>query len=436
MTQNKIVLATLGTHGDLHPFIAVALVLKQRGFDPVIATYPDFRADVEAAGLTFRPIRPTPQQIEIDLGMSRTEMFRAARKGPQVILTKFILPYLRQSYEDSLAAMADAQLVITNTIAFGAKLAAEKLGVPHVGVALQPYALLSAYDPPLLGNALRISKLVYSGGLHLTRAFLQIGRLIARGWARPLVRFRRQIGLPRLAAHPFFEGQFVGVGAIGLYSSLLGKVQPDFPPHFVIAGFAFYDGVSAAGKHADLQTFLDSGGAPLVFTLGTSAVHDGAEFVRVALEATKQLGERAVLVLDEPQRAQRDGETPANVLITSYVPYSSLFHRAKAIVHHGGIGTTAQALRSGRPQLIAPYFVDQPDNAARVERLGVARIIPLEKWTVGRVVQELRLLISDPALLARAEEIGREVSRENGAAILADVVTQCLPKSHTAATRC
>ena len=227
----------------------------------------------------------------------------------------------------------------------------------------------------------------------------------------------------------------MGAKPIGLYSRLLGDVQPDFPAGFVLAGFSFYDGKDReyAGQ-SELQSFLDCGPPPLIFTLGTSAIHDSASFVRVALEAVSQLCERAVLILDEAQRQALQAYTSDRVFISGYVQYSKFLHRAKVIVHHGGIGTIAQALKAGRPQLITPYFVDQPDNAARVQRLGVARVIPLKQWAVTTVVRELRALMADSALIARAEVIGRQISMENGAAELAAIAMQMLSSGNAGAS--
>jgi rhamnosyltransferase subunit B len=427
MRPDKIVLATFGTHGDLHPFIAVALGLRERGFNPVVATYSNYRDNVQAAGLAFHPLRPSMDQIESDLNMSRSAMLRAARKNPEIILTKFFLPYLRQSYEDALAVISDAKLVFTNSVAFGPKLAAEKLRLPHIGVVLQPYTLISAFDPPIVSNAERLSRLAYRGGIHSTRAFLQLAKFVSKKWARPIRQFRRQIGLPATSLNPFFEGQFTGARALGLYSHLLGEVQPDFPPGFVIGGFAYYDGAeNATVPELKLSSFLERGPPPLVFTLGTSAVHDSAQFVEVACDAVRELAERAVIVLDEPSAPGAVDQTREDILITGYVPYSRVFARAKVIIHHGGIGTTAQALKSGRPQLIAPYFVDQPDNAARVERLGVARIISHHRWTTNRVTRELRTLISNQNFSARAEAVARELAKEDAVAVAVRVVTETL----------
>jgi rhamnosyltransferase subunit B len=430
MVKKKIVLATLGTLGDLHPFIAIGLGLREQGFDPVIATFSHFRDNVEAAGLRFHALRPSQEQIESDAGMSQYQILRAVQRAPQVLWTQFILPYLRQTYEDSLAVAQDAALVFTSSIAIGSKLAAEKLGVPHIGVVLQPSLLLSAYDPPLIGNVQALSRLIYCCGTGATRAYLGLAKAVAGVWARPVQRFRREIGLPRSGLHPFFEGQLTGGTPIGLYSRVLGAVQPDFPDGFVIAGFAFYDGPSSAdATTSDLDAFIDGGRRPLVFTQGTSAVHDSAHFTAASIEAVRALGERAIFVLDEAQRAALQDRNSRDLLIAGYVPYSTVFSRCKAIIHHAGIGTSAQALRSGRPQLICPYFADQPDNAARLARLGVARVVDPRSWTALRVAQELRLIGNDAAMSARAISVSQQLTQETAVDTVSRIVAETLAKT-------
>jgi UDP:flavonoid glycosyltransferase YjiC (YdhE family) len=206
---------------------------------------------------------------------------------------------------------------------------------------------------------------------------------------------------------------------------VLGDLQPDFPPGFVIGGFAFYDGDAAADPLSPkLNDFLERGPPPLVFTLGTSAVHDSSRFVQVAHDAVRQLGERAIMVLDEQSGHGPGHPAVGDVMITGYVPYSRLFPRAKVIIHHGGIGTTAQALRSGRPQLVTPYFVDQPDNAARIERLGLARVIPHDRWTATRVVHGLQALVADPNPAARAQTVASGISTEDGVRAAVRIATE------------
>jgi UDP:flavonoid glycosyltransferase YjiC (YdhE family) len=288
----KVVLATFGTHGDLHPFIAVALRLRSAGFDPVIATDSTYRCKIESAGVAFHRLRPEQDTIERDLGMTRASMVRKVAQRPDYVLRKFLLPYLHESYEDSLAVLHGAALVVTHTTAVATKVAAEKLGVPHVAAVLQPMAMLSVLDPPELAPLPGLMRWIYGHGPRWTSVFLRLMKRMSRSWASPTDELRREVGLPMTAAHPFFEGQFPPQGVLALYSTVLGSLQPDHPPQTHIVGFAFYD--AEAGENAaltpELDTFLDRGAAPIVFTLGTSAIHDADAFIRESLDVVARLG--------------------------------------------------------------------------------------------------------------------------------------------------
>src|SRR5262249_15866724 len=155
---------------------------------------------------------------------------------------------------------------------------------------------------------------------------------------------------------------------LALFSRLLGDKQLDWPPQTVITGFPFYDQDGDAGMPAELAAFLDAGPPPIVFTLGSSAVQDAGLFYEPTIAPARQLGRRAVLLVGKDS-SNRPASLPEGMLAVDYAPFSELFPQAAAIVHQGGVGTTAQAMRSGRPMLVMPYAHDQPDNAARIVRL-------------------------------------------------------------------
>ncbi len=141
----------------------------------------------------------------------------------------------------------------------------------------------------------------------------------------------------------------------------------------MVAGFTFYDGTQGGAELTpELKQFLDAGEPPIVFTLGSAAVMTPGSFYQESIQAAKLLNRRAVLLIGKNAPPEN---LPDDILAVSYAPYSQIFPYACAIVHQGGIGTTAQALRAGRPTLVMPYSHDQPDNAARVERLGTSRTI-------------------------------------------------------------
>jgi rhamnosyltransferase subunit B len=165
---------------------------------------------------------------------------------------------------------------------------------------------------------------------------------------------------------------------------------------------------------------LDHGEPPLVFTLGTAVVADAGQFYHHSAAAAKLLGRRAILLVKNPRILLP--ELPDGVVAFEYAPFSQLFPRAAVIVHHGGIGTTGHAMRSGRPSLIMPCAWDQPDNAARGARLGVARIIARNRYEPQRVAAELRLLLEDPAYAQRAAELAEKVQQEDGVMAACDAV--------------
>ncbi|MEO8803249.1 MAG: glycosyltransferase [Rudaea sp.] len=426
----KAVLATFGTYGDVHPFIALAIALKQRGVEPTIAAAESYRSKIEAERIAFYPMRPDVDEVATRLDMDQQQIARAIAARPEFILTDVVLPSLRESYEDAMAVMRDADMAITNSVAYGAQLAAEKCRLPHFGVALQPFVFLSVYDPPIVATLPRASAWIFRFAPWCIRAFFGLGKIVARRWARPIDALRREIGLPPATTHPLFEGQFAGNGAIGMFSPLFGAAQPDHPPNTSIVGFAFYDS-DAGGPPTlsdELRKFLDAGPPPIVFTQGTSAVHDAHNFVRESMAAVRELDARAVFVLDDEQSQNWALHASDRILLTGYAPYSLLFSRALINVHHGGVGTTAQALRSGRPQLIAPYLVDQPDNAARVVRMGAGRSLALKRYRTALIVEELRHLMNDAQYTQRAQAIGAQVANEDGAAAAADIIVAAIPK--------
>jgi UDP:flavonoid glycosyltransferase YjiC (YdhE family) len=242
-------------------------------------------------------------------------------------------------------------------------------------------------------------------------------RLVSRV-AGPVHDLRREIGLGASRQDPLLDGQFSRAGALGLYSPLLGGLQPDYPAPTALTGFAFYDserGGDTALAPA-LQSFLAAGQPPIVFTLGSSLVRDPGDFYRDSLQAARQLKRRAVLLVGESWGRPIDTGGDDDVLVCEYAAYSRLFPHAAAVVHQGGVGTLAQALRAGRPQLIVPFFADQADNAARAIRLGIARTLRRSRYSAASARDQLSALLSDHAGAARALAIGDRIALEDGAA--------------------
>jgi rhamnosyltransferase subunit B len=425
----RVILTTHGTLGDLHPYLAIALELQRRGHRPVIATSEYHRRKIEAVGLAFHPVRPEISFDDHALHRRLTE----PRRGLERVIREFMLPALRQSYDDLLSAVekdGGADLIVSQILVFAARLIAEKKNVPWVSTELQPGAFMSAHDPPVLAPLPALSRLRGLGtGFH--RMLFCFARSTARSWSEPVRCFRRELGLAP-GEDPLFEGRHSPRLVLALFSRVFADPQPDWPARTRVTGFSFYDETAetAAGLAPEIAQFLDNGEAPIIFTLGSSAVWGAGDFYVESLAAAQKVGRRALLLVGSDPRNRLPRPLPKNVMALPYVPYVHVFPRASAVVHQAGIGTTAQALRAGTPMLVVPFGGDQYDNAARIERLGVGRMLMRKKYKADRVAAALREIVKNPRYLESAAALKQPLMAEDGVQAACDALEDQL--RHTA----
>ena len=336
-------------------------------------------------------------------------------RGAEYLVRDLLMPRLDEAYEDLYQAAQDADVVVSHPLTFTAPLVAEKLQRHWAASVLAPLSFFSRRDPPLV-----VAHPFFAGlhrrWPHLVGSTIPIGQQLTRMWVRPLRMMRRRLGLPP-GGHPLYEGQFSPHLNLAMFSTVLATPQADWPPNTRVTGAVSYDAVQG-GLPPALAAFLDAGPPPIVFTLGSAAVHvKGARnFYETGVAAAQSLGLRAVLL------AGRDSNRPAvrsdQVFIADWAPHSELFPRANVIVHQGGAGTLHTALASGRPMIIVPFAHDQPDNASRVERLGASRTIYPQQFTVETVRHAFGDL-SRKDTDARAKSIAETVRAERGAEMAA-----------------
>ena len=418
--MSRIVLTTIGSFGDLHPKIEIAFELRRRGHQVVFATHQEYQDKIEGLGFEFHRMRPDNTALNDPAEMAR---MMDLRTGTEYVARNWICASLRETYTDLMNTAQNADLIIHGEGVLAARLVAEKLGIPWVPMVLQPLAFLSAYDPSVLPVLPAIFQLP---GLNFVaqRGIRPLSKFLTKTWAAPVYQLRQEIGLPPLPGNPLIDDKYSPDLVLAMFSSGFAKPQPDWPNNTVITGFAFYDG-SEAGRQLspELETFLNAGEPPIVFTLGSAAVVAPGKFYEESIGAVRRLNCRAVLLMGQNMPP---ADLPDSIMAVNYVPYSQIFPRAGAIVHQGGIGTTAQALRAGRPTLVTPYSVDQPDNAARVKRLGTSRTIARKQYTAQRVAQELDEILKNPTYAARAAEISAIIQAENGVDIACDAIERQL----------
>src|SRR5262245_18219023 len=314
----RIVLTTFGSLGDLHPYIAVALGLQQRGHEAIIATSAYYRQKIEALSIGFRAVRPDHSEDP----ETATEMMRRSmdRRTGSAFVMRYMMSVLHESYEDTLAATEGADLIVSHLLTFTTPLVAEKKIVPWVSTVLQPLSLLSAFDPQVFPQVPILAKLRLLGpAFH--RLLYRCGKWSVRSWFEPWHRLRAEVGLPPTSDSPLFEGQHSASLVLALFSKLLADKQPDWPPQTVITGFPLYDG--GCGLLPELVVFLGEGPPPIVFTLGSSGAEVAGPFYEHSVMAAKRLGRRAVIIVGKNAR-HRPAPLPDGVIACDYAPFSEL----------------------------------------------------------------------------------------------------------------
>lgn len=415
----KIVLATFGSLGDLHPMIALGLELQRRGHHIRFATMDFFREKIEMLGFDHVPMAPHLDPNDIANAPELVD----AHTGTERILREIIIANVPPMYDDLLAAVEGADILVTGEIIYAARSVVEKTGIKWVTTTLAPISLVSAHDPPVLPMAVWFEYFRFLGaGFH--GLLFRLIQLSTRGWLDEYRKFRLSLGL-NPDDDPIFRDKFSKDLHLIMFSRALGAPQPDWPEGAVQTGFCFYDGQADSGKMQEaLKEFLDAGEPPIVFTLGSAAVMDPRDFFEESVKAAKLLGRRAVIlygVFNEAPAGLSD-----SIVGFDYAPYSELFPRAACVVHQAGVGTTGQVLRAGVPHVIVPFAHDQPDNAARCRRIGVAEIIARDGYTAETAGEKLRLILEDKGYRDKAVEVATTVRAESGTTAACDAIERVL----------
>lgn len=419
MHGKRIILASLGSSGDLNPYLAIASGLKDRGHSTAVGGYSSLRAAVEDAGVEFFRLRPNGYP-PINPMAATKELLHPVWEEVR-LRSRMILPNVRATFEDLSVAVRDADVFITSPLVLPAALVAAKTGIPwipafhmitgfislaeHVAANLLPAygrnTAINALARPLVANLLK--PIMPSDQHYLAALWRENGFVYDR----------------RLMPHEQFPARLI----LGLLSPTFVPSQPNAHPHTRVTGFPFYDpNLSAASDQEALEEFLDHPEPPVLFTLG-STKHLG-NFFLVSLEAAVRLKRRAVFLIGNHSRRVLPDLLPKGILVVGQVPFSKVFPRGAAIVHHGGIGTTALALRAGRPMLVVPRSFDQPDNAVRAERLGTGRVLPRSEYSPATATAELGRILRDDGYRIRAGRFASSLQTENGTGEACDAIEE------------
>jgi rhamnosyltransferase subunit B len=410
----NILLCSFGSHGDMHPYLALGRELRLRGHGVTFATSQRYRELIESHGLAFAPLRPNLRGD--DVGLMKRIM--EPKRGGEELIRRLMMPAIRDTYQDLLAPAAKADLLVSHVLTFAVPILAEKTGQPWVSTALSPMVFFSTHDVPALAPMPAFAKLRCLSP-RLNRWLFRLPRRVSQSWSRPAAELRRELGLPP-GRDPLWEGLHSPHLGLAMFSPRFGPPQPDWPANVEVTGFPFLERPDEQ-PDAQLDRFLGGGERPIVFSLGSSAVNVAGDFYATAARATQRLGRRAVLVAGAGANALRAG-LPATITAIEWANHQTLFPQVAAVVHHGGVGTTAEALRAGVPQLVVPFAHDQFDNGERVRRMGCGSVLFRSRVTEQRLTQALGQLLADVSAARTAQLESRSIRQEAGAVQAAEAI--------------
>lgn len=413
----RVCLVTFGSAGDVHPMLALGQGLRARGHGVTLISNPAFAGMAASAGLDFIPA-----------GLAQD--YQATIEHPKLwhpidgfgVMWRYLLrPALAPTY-GQLVSLNDRLrgreriVLVANPVAMGARVAQEKLGLPLVSAYTAATMLRTVCHPMTLAQW-RVPAWCPAAARRLAWAALDRYKL------EPLVRpaldaLRHSLALPPLREPVFGQWVHSPQAGVTLFPDWFAAAPRDWPRQVVQAGFALYDG-PAPDIPADLQAFLAQGPAPVVFMPGT-AMWAGDAFFDAALRACERTGQRGVLLgrVGEAVRLR----LPAHVFAAPYAPFGWLLPRSRALVHHGGIGSCAQALRAGIAQLVVPHAYDQFDNAMRLEHLGVGRMLGHEPSALADMGEVLAQLLGDSAVAQACARWSAQTTPDAARSVVADLV--------------
>jgi len=407
----------MGSLGDIHPFMGLALELQQQGAKVLLVSGESYREYIESFGIPFASARP-------NLHPNRQEILEAVldkRNGPRRLHKDFVFKYIRQTHEDVLALSDGFDLIVGGSLCFFVPTIAEQKNIPWVNVTLSPVLLWSAYDIPTIPQAPIVSRFLKAAGPKFAKIFFDI---ILRGinfWASELHHLRKDLGLKKSAG--LYRGMMSSPHLnLMLFSKYFAAPQPDWPIPFMQTGFVDFDGQDPTQDPAkesvldpEIESFLNCGEAPVLFTLGSTASELPGSLLTKFIEASKLITHRSLFVVGADTHTKLKHQNNDKTFFASYVPYKQIMKRALVIVHQGGIGTTAQALKSSRPSLIVAEVNDQPDNGVHLNEMGAGRWIHSSKANAETLAQHIEQLVQSEEIQNSAKKIAALLNSEKAA---------------------
>ena len=388
----RVIIPTIGSRGDVQPFIALAQGLARAGHKATLASHPVMNALVESHGVAFRAIGP-----HIDLARRVADIRQSSRSSMAGLVNamRFSFDMLQQSHGDILALCRGADLVVVSAQSAAGKNEADLLGVPYLSVTLMPWAI--PYDDP-------------QRALWRRAAYGFLDRLVGLLTTRPLNRLRRDLGLPPVGREGFASSRLNLVPV----SPAVYEPNPHWEPHHRVLGYWFAQDPAGWEPPDELLAFLEAGEPPVAVSLGAMSIGDRAgETAALFVDAIHQAGVRAII--QGWGSALEQLTLAPTVHAAGSLPHSWLLPRCAALVHHGGFGTTSAGLRAGIPALVIPHIADQFFWAQRVHELCAGPLpIRRPKVTATTLASSLHELVRNEDMRTAASTLGAQIRSESG----------------------
>jgi UDP:flavonoid glycosyltransferase YjiC (YdhE family) len=415
-----IAIIALGSRGDVQPYIALGVGLQKAGHVVRLVTHQDFEALVHSHGLAFWPVRGKVQ----DIAQSDAMRERLENGNFLAIMSQMAKEAQRGALHlagAGLAACRGMDLVLAGLGGLFVGLAlAEKLGLAYLQAYYIPFTPTRAYPsflfpklPSWLGGSL--NRLSY----HLARQVMWQSFRSADRLARQTV-----LGLPPAPFWgPYRADRLHHLPILYGFSPSVIPKPPDWGDHIHVTGYWFLDPPADWAPPPALMAFLEAGPPPIYVGFGSMSNRKPGETADLVLQALARTQQRAIIL--SGWSGLRATGLPDSVFMLDSIPFSWLFPRVAAVVHHGGAGTTAAGLRAGVPAIVIPFFGDQPYWGRRVAELGVGPgPIPRRKLTVERLTQAIQRAVTDQTMRQSAADLGARIQAEDGVARAVAVVGQ------------
>ena len=405
-------ICAVGSSGDVHPFVGLGRKLQQRGHRVTLITAGYFRKLAEASGFGFVDTMPECDFHQLVNDPDLWHPTKGTKRVMQLAVRKNLEPVYRAI--EQLYVPGSTRLV-ASSLAFGARVAQEKLDAPLVSVHLSPVLFRSEFEGP------RLPRLMLHLGPRWFKRFQWwfADRTVIDPMICPWLNgFRSTLGLAP-AKRIFRDWWHSPRRVLAMFPEWFAAKQPDWPAQTVLAGFPLYSEEGITPMPSELDRFLSDGPAPIAFTPGSANIF-GMKFFQAAADACKILGKRGILLTRFAE--QIPTSLPPNVRHFDFAPFKELLPRCEALVHHGGIGSLSQAMSAGIPQVIMPMGFDQIDNAHRVGSLGVGDSLFPKRFDGNRLAMTLRNLMANPNTAGACKRLAEKIAQGDSLELACDVI--------------